>query len=81
MASTKLRIHSSGHAVAVTEDDDIVFAEATRGVYIGVAGDLVATMANGEDCTFVGLLAGVVYPFQIIAVKEASTAASIVALF
>lgn len=50
--------------------------EQTRGLYVGTAGDLVATMADGNDATFANLAAGIVHPLQVIRVKATGTAAA-----
>lgn len=67
-------------AIEVTTDDDVDLAAPARGIYIGGAGNLKVTMQNGDVVTFVGLLAGVVYPIRCVRIWEASTATNIVAL-
>ncbi len=67
--------------VAVTPSDSANI-EPTRGIYVGVSGDLVATMRDGNDVTFVGLAAGVIHPIQAIKIKSTgTTATSIRALY
>lgn len=60
-------------AVAFTGTADVEFSNRIRGVYIGTAGDLKCTMADGSTPTFVGLLAGQIYPFCITKVFDTGT--------
>ena len=71
---------SAWSGVALTASNTATF-RTTRGVYVGTAGSLVVTMNDGNDVTFTGCLGGMVYPFQIIAFKTASTASNVVALY
>jgi hypothetical protein len=51
----------------------------TDALYVGTAGStgtIVAVMANGLTCTFVGLLAGMVYPFRVLRINATTTDAS-----
>ncbi len=54
---------------------------ATKGVYVGATGTLVATMADGSEVTFSAVAAGVVLPISITAIGAASTATGIVGLY
>lgn len=67
-------------AVAVTPDDEGDF-NTTRGVYVGVSGDLHVLMEDETEVTFVGLAAGVIHPMRITRVYEDSTATSILAVY
>lgn len=49
--------------------------EQTRGLYVGTSGDVVLTMADGEDVTLVSLAAGVIHPIQCIRVQSTDTTA------
>lgn len=63
---------------AVTKSDT---AELNaRGLYVGTAGDLVITTLEGNDVTFKNVPAGAVLPIYVLKVKQATTAADIVAL-
>ncbi len=44
-----------------------------RGVYIAVAGNLQVTMKSGDQVTWTGLTAGVVYPMQLQSVDNLGT--------
>ncbi len=73
---------SASHASAVTPSDVTVFDSSTRGLYIGVAGDVTLTMESGGSITFVGVLAGSILPVRCTQVlSTGTTAASLVALF
>ena len=62
-------------AEAVTPHDTN-YIEQTRGLYVGVSGDVVVTMADGNDVTFTALAGGIVHPIQCIRVQSTSTTAT-----
>lgn len=69
------------YGAAVTKSDSTVLAP-TRGLYIGVGGDLTVTMAgDAADVVFKNALAGSVIPIRVTKVKAATTATDIVALY
>ena len=70
------------HAVAVTPNDSTDITE-TRGLYVGVSGDVKVNMASGASAiTFTGLAAGYVHPLRVTRVYSAdTTATNIVALY
>lgn len=72
---------SSGYgAVAVTKSDATVLP-TTRALYIGVTGDVVVTMANGNTpITFKAVPVGIL-PIQVTKVLAATAATDIVALY
>lgn len=74
---------SAHRAAAITPSNTVVFAQPTRGIYVGSAGNLTVEMPDTDaPVLFVGLLAGVVYPFQVTRVyATGTTAASLVALY
>ena len=49
----------------------------TRGLYVGVAGNITVTFRNGESCQFTNLAAGVIHPIACTHVT-AATASGIV---
>ena len=61
---------------AVTPADNAKLAKHTRGIYVGVAGDLTVVMRSGDTLTFSGLVAGVIHPIQAIEIKAAGTTAT-----
>jgi hypothetical protein len=79
--------HESGltspirNIAAVTPNNDADLPTVSRALYIGTGGTLKVTMQGGMTETFVGVLAGVWYPFSVKRVwATGTTAASIVAL-
>lgn len=74
---------SAHRASAVTTSDATVFAQPTRALWIGAAGNIVVDMADGGSAvTFVGVQGGTLLPFQVTRVYATNTTAtSIVALF
>jgi hypothetical protein len=81
----------AGYALAVTPADaDLALPNGvyTRGLYVGVAGDVTVKMASedvetGTDTvTFTGVLAGSILPIRVAQVRATGTTASeIVALY
>lgn len=67
--------------VVITPDDDTDLTIWSRAVFVGGAGDLVVTMADGIDLTFAGLSGGTFLPIRVSRVKEATTATNIVVLY
>lgn len=65
----------AAHAFAITPDNDEDLAHATRGIYVGVAGDLTAILVDDTDpVTFTNLPVGV-WPLQIKRVLATGTEA------
>lgn len=53
---------------------DQTLATPARGIYVGVAGNLVCRLVgDSTDRTFTGLLAGSFYPFALSIVRKTST--------
>ena len=69
--------------VAVSGTADQTFTDRIpRGIYIATAGDLKVDMADGTTTvTFVGLLAGSVYPFAFKKVYDTGTTIVGIALY
>lgn len=78
---------SSSGAIAVTKSDtdNIVLPSGinrTKGIYVGVTGDLNVVMASGSTVLFKALAAGVVHPISAKRIMSTSTTATdIVALY
>jgi hypothetical protein len=67
---------------AVTPSDSVDLAAASRGIYVGVSGNVKVTTLNGDAVTFVGLAAGIIHPIAASRVWSTGTAAtSIVAVY
>lgn len=61
--------------VAITPHDTTTFPP-TRGVVVGVSGNLNVTMANGIDVVWPALAAGVAHPISCIRVYATNTTAT-----
>lgn len=61
-------------AAVVTPDDANDLTHVTRAIYIGTAGDLRVTLANGGTLTFVNMVAGW-HPIRVTRVWAAGTTA------
>ncbi len=69
-------------AAAVTPHDANELATISRALYIGGTGDLVVTMQDGVDATFIGVPAGFILPVRVSKVKVTGTSATnIVAMY
>lgn len=69
-------------AVAVTKSDSTVFAQETRGIYVGTTGDLAVAMADGSSVVFKAVPAGTLLPIAVKQVLDTGTTAStVLALF
>lgn len=67
-------------AAAITPHDSNRITP-TRGLYIGVSGDVKVIMLDGSTVTFTGLAAGVIHPICCVLVyNTGTTATNIVAL-
>lgn len=71
----------ASNALAITPDDDVDLATVSRGIYVGGAGNITATMLGGGDVVFTGVLAGTILPVRVTRVKEATTATALVNLY
>jgi len=57
-------------------------SDASRGIYVGGAGNLVVRFINDDnDTTLVGVPAGSILPIRVTHVRATSTATNLVALF
>jgi hypothetical protein len=69
---------------AITPSDTVSFTldRVSRGIYVGVAGNVVAVMLDGSVLTFVGVPAGAILPIQCTRINNTSTTATtMVALY
>lgn len=68
---------------AVTPSDSVNFAQGQcRGIYVGVAGDVVVVHTDGSTVTYKSLAAGIVHPIRAYRINATSTTATnMVALY
>lgn len=64
-----------GSAFAITPSNSANLANVSV-VYVGGSGNVRVTTAQGDDVTFVGLVAGTVIPVQVLKVWSTSTTAT-----
>lgn len=68
---------SSEYFFAITPHDSTNFTNGyIRGIYVGVAGNVVAVRPDGTAVTFIGAVAGSVLPVQCVRVNSTSTTAT-----
>ncbi len=63
-------------ASVVTTSDSTNLTNVTRGLYVGVAGDVKVTLSSGNVITIKNLAAGVVHPFRVSRVWATGTTAT-----
>ncbi|HTN61351.1 MAG TPA: hypothetical protein VL147_07300 [Devosia sp.] len=68
-------------AFEIVPDDDNDLLQATRGIYVGVGGDLVVELIWGGVVTFRHLPDATLLPIRARKVLASSTAGSIVGLY
>jgi len=62
---------------AITPSDTVDFVEGeTRGVYVGVTGNIVAVSANGDVITFLNAVQGTILPIRAVRINATSTTAT-----
>lgn len=64
------------NAFAVTPNNFADLAEDTRGLYVGVSGDVKVDLVGGTTVTFVNLAAGVIHPIRARRVYATGTSAT-----
>ncbi|MDR6384251.1 spike base protein, RCAP_Rcc01079 family [Paraburkholderia caribensis] len=66
---------------AITTSDSVRLPKRPRAIYVGVAGDIVATGTDGVDVTFKNCYAGQILDIRPVGIKATgTTAGSLVAL-
>lgn len=70
-------------SVPVTPNDTTALTGgATKGIYIGGAGDIRVDMANGDNITFKSMSVGMIHPISVTKVYvTGTTATNIVAVY
>lgn len=70
------------NAFAVSPHDTNELTNVTRGLYIGIAGNLKVTTVGGDTVTFIGVLAGTIIPIRAkIIWSTGTTATSMLGLY
>ena len=64
------------NAFAITPHDTNELAHVTRGIYVGVSGDLKVELVSGDIVTYVDLVAGVTHAKEIKLVYSTGTTAT-----
>jgi hypothetical protein len=73
--------YSSGFAVTPSDTVDIRSGVLSDALYVGGAGNITATMADGKDVLFTAVPVGTILPVRVSRVKATgTTATAIVAL-
>lgn len=75
--------HPAENAVAITPHDSNDLANSSRGVYVGVSGDVKVDMVGtGTAVVFTALAAGVIHPLRVTRIYSTdTTATNIVAVY
>ncbi len=67
---------------AITPSDTVDLAKVSRGIYVGVAGNVTVIMKGGATLTFTGVQAGSLIPIRVTRVKATlTTATNMVAIY
>ncbi len=61
--------------IAITPNDSTLI-EPTRGIMVGVSGNLAVTMVDGVDVTWPAVAAGVLHPISAIRILSTGTTAT-----
>jgi hypothetical protein len=77
MATKLSPLAPATHAVVLTKSDSTVFP-ATRGLYVGGAGNLNVVMKDGATCLFTAVPVGTTLDISIEQLLDTSTTATLV---
>ena len=73
---------SARRAAEVVTSNTVTYESPTRGVYVGVGGNVKVDMVSGGTVTFVGVPAGALLPIQVERIyATGTTATNMVALY
>lgn len=61
---------------SITPNDSADLTVTTRGLYVGVSGDVKVDLVSGDTVTLVALAAGVIHPLRVRRVYSTGTAAT-----
>lgn len=74
-------VGTTEQAVAVVPDDDTDLTKVTRGLYVGVSGDVECNI-GGVTVIFTAMAAGIIHPVSVTRVLDSNTTATnIVAIY
>jgi hypothetical protein len=78
-----MTISSSGKWVVITPNDSVDLPSGvTKGLYVGVTGDVYADNdTGGTNILFKGLAGGMIHPIRVKRVRVASTATNLLAIY
>lgn len=63
-------------AFSITPHDTNELSNVTRGLYVGVSGDVLVVTAGGDEVTFLAMAAGVFHPIRAKQIKATGTTAT-----
>lgn len=66
---------TSAEAVDISSTDH-TFSNTTRGIYVGGTGNMIVTMADGQEVTFATIPAGTLLPIRAASVTKTGTTAT-----
>lgn len=64
------------NAFAITPDNDNDLDHVTRGIYVGVSGDLKVDLNSGDTAVFKDIAAGIIHPLRVKKVYATGTDAT-----
>jgi len=67
---------SATNATAVTPSDSVDLDFVTKGVYVGVVGNISVIMLGGQTTTFNAVPAGTLLPIRVTRIRASSTTAT-----
>lgn len=75
--STEQNVGAARNGFAITPHDTNALPATTRGLYVGVQGDVTLRFADAtSDITLVGLAAGIIHPLAVTHVRSTGTTAT-----
>jgi hypothetical protein len=73
---------SARRASEVVTSNTVTYEDPTRGVYVGVGGNVKVDMVSGGTVNFLNIIAGTLLPIQVVRIyATGTTATNLVALY
>ncbi len=69
-------IEPGDSAIAITPNNTQNLEHPTRGIYVGVTGNLRVLTIDNYDITFVNIAAGIIHPIRVLRVYSTGTTAT-----